>query len=147
MIEIEKITGMDQEDIINLLLDQKEQPFNIYVPKSTLLNYSTNEDIAQDYAILAYAGQILNNVSDKLDYNYVPVTQHSSILFKVSAKDINKLAGSILELSYGYNNDPEDEEDFIYSENVYQFIEDVKTGKINAICKDFISIYHEYNDY
>ena len=135
---------MVKEDVINLLLDQKEQPFNIYVTKSTLLYHSTYEDIANDYAMLAYAGQILNDASDNFEYNYVSVAEHSSVLFEVTAKDLEKLASVILELSYGYNNEPQDGEEIFYLDDVYQFIDDVKEGKIDAVCIDFIEDHEQY---
>jgi hypothetical protein len=42
MIEIQKIKNVTTEEITNLLLDEKEQPFEIYVPKSTLLAFNSN---------------------------------------------------------------------------------------------------------
>jgi hypothetical protein len=71
MIEIQEIKNVTTEDIINLLLDEKKQPFEIYVPKSTQLGFSSNENITDDYAMLAFAGQKLSEAANDFSYNYV----------------------------------------------------------------------------
>jgi len=104
MIEIQKISNATIEDLLNLLFAEKEQPFEIYVPKSTQLFASTNEDIATDYAMLAFAGQKLSEIADEFSYNYVSPTNHDSVLFEIKTDDIKQLAETILFISYGYNN-------------------------------------------
>jgi hypothetical protein len=144
MIEIQNIREMTEEDIANLLLDQKKQPFEIYITKSTQLYSSTNEDIAIDYAMLAYSGQLLKDVSDGFVYDSVGVAEHKSILFEVSGNDIPKLAKAILEISIGYNNEHEDYDDFYYHDNVEQFLEYSNNNHIIPACPDFLEIYNEY---
>lgn len=144
MIEIQDIKNHSVEDIIDLLLDEKVQPFKIYVPKSTVLFSSTNEDIANDYAMLAYAGQKLSDSSDNLDYEYISPNIHSSVCFTISTKNIEKLATAIYEVSLGYNN--EAEEEVIYLDEAYQFIDDVENLKVVPACKEFIEDYNMYNE-
>ena len=145
MIEIQDINNATIDDLINLLLDEKVQPFEIYVPKSTQLFASTYEDVANDYAMLAFAGQKLNEVADDFSYHYVSPSEHESILFEVKTNDINRLAKSILFVSYGYNNEPHNEE-IDYLDYVYDFIEKVNVNEIVPACPDFIEDYREYKE-
>lgn len=144
MIEIQNINSTTIDDLLNLLLDEKTQPFEIYVPKSTQLFASSNKDIANDYAMLAFAGQKLSEVADDFSYYYVSPSDHDSVLFEIKAKDIKRLAETILFISYGYNNEPEDEEIY-YSDEVYDFIEKVEEGNTLPICPDFIEDYRVYS--
>jgi hypothetical protein len=145
MIEIQEIKNVITEDIINLLLDEKEQPFEIYVPKSTQQSFSSYENIADDYAMLAFAGQKLSEVANDFSYNYVSPVNHESILFEIKTNDIKQLAEVILFISYGYSNESEDE-DIYYLDEVYDFIEKVNTGEIIPSCPDFIEDYQEYSE-
>jgi hypothetical protein len=144
MIEIQKIENVTTEDITNLLLNEKEQPFEIYVPKSTLLFSSSSEEIAIDYAMLAFAGQKLSEVADKFSYNYVPPAYHDSVLFKVETNKIKQLSEIILFISYGYNNDAPEDEEMDYPTEVDDFIDQVNAGKIFPACPDFIKDSQEY---
>ena len=144
MIEIQNIIEMTEEDIFNLLLNEKKQSFEIYVPKSTQLYSSTNQDIAIDYAMLAYSGQLLKDASNEFDYDSVSVANNASVLFEVSAADIPKLLKAILEISIGYNNEHEDYDDFYFHENVEQFLDDSNNNQIIPACPDFVEIYNEY---
>lgn len=113
MIELQEIKTTNIEKIIDILLDQKLQPFQIYAPKSTQLGFSRQSAIAEDYALLAYVGQQLKDVSDEFSYEYVSPNEHKSILFEVKTRDIEKLAKILLELSYNFNNEP-DSDDFFH---------------------------------
>ena len=143
MIEIQNVSNTTLDDLVNMLLDEKKQPFKIYVPKFTQLFASSHEDIANDYAMLAFAGQKLNEVADEFSYYYVPPSDHDSVLFEVKAKDIRRLAEVILFISTGYNNEAENEETD-YSGEVYDFIEKVEKRTINPICPDFIEDYQDH---
>src|ERR1700722_16498215 len=112
MIEMQALAGLDREGIVNLLLEQKEQPFEIYVPKETQRFFSERSAIASDYANLAYAGQRLFEVAKSFTYEKVPPDLHESVLFEVATENITGLAQALLDVSYGYVNDHEDE-DFI----------------------------------
>ncbi len=143
MIEIQNVSNVTLDDLVNMLLDEKKQPFKIYVPKSTQLFASSHEDIANDYAMLAFAGQKLNEVADEFSYYYVSPSEHDSVLFEVKVKDIRRLAEVILFISTGYNNVAVDEETDYYGE-VYDFIEKVENREINPICPDFIEDYQDH---
>lgn len=143
MIEIQNISNAKIDDLVNLLLDEKTQLFEIYVPKSTQLFASTYEDIANEYAMLAFAGQKLSEMADEFSYYYVAPTTHESVLFEIKTNDIKQLAETILFLSYGYDNEPEGEEIY-YLYEVYDFIEKVKSEEIVPVCPDFIEDYQEY---
>jgi hypothetical protein len=143
MIEIQEIKNAVAEDIINLLLAENEQPFEIYVPKSTQLFFSSNENIADDYAMLAFAGQKLSEIADEFSYNYISPANHNSVLFEIKTSDIKQLSEIILFISFGYNNEPEDEEIY-YLDEVYDFIDKVNAGEITPVCPDFIEDYQEY---
>lgn len=147
MIEIQNINSNKLEDIINLLLDKQEQPFEIYFPKYTLLYSSTNEDIADDYARLAYVGHRLNQSSDHINYEVVYPHDHDSVLFEVTTKSLNQLAELLLELSYLYeNSDEETNEEYNYWDDVYQYIDDVECKKHIPYCSEFIEIYIEFKN-
>ncbi|NDV80137.1 MULTISPECIES: hypothetical protein [unclassified Dysgonomonas] len=146
MIEIQDIQTNNIDDIINRLLDEKEQPFEIYVPKSTQTFSSSNRDIANDYAMLAFVGQKLDEVADDFTYYYVSPSAHDSVLFEVKTNNIKQLAETILNISYGYGNDSEEDEIY-FLDDVYDFIEKVITGEVVSVCPDFIEDYQEYNEY
>lgn len=143
MIELQDIQTNSVDDIINLLLEEEQQPFEIYVPKSTQLYFSTSEDIANDYAMLAYAGQKLNEIADEFSYDYVSPSNHESVLFEIKTNNVKQLAETILNLSYGYSNDPAEEEIY-YLDDVYDFIEKVIAKEISPVCSDFIEDYQGY---
>lgn len=143
MIELQDIRTNSVDDIINLLLEEEQQPFEIYVPKSTQLYFSTSEDIANDYAMLAYAGQKLNEIADEFSYDYVSPSNHESVLFEIKTNNVKQLAETILNLSYGYSNDP-GEEEIYYLDDMYDFIEKVMAKEVSPVCPDFIENHQEY---
>ncbi|WP_299122327.1 hypothetical protein [uncultured Tenacibaculum sp.] len=136
MIQIQEIKNASKEDVINLLLEEKNQPFEIFVPKETMLYHSTNQDIANDYAVLAFSGQMLKNASDSFEYDYVSPSEHLSVCFTCVAKDFEELASAIFEISLWFFNDFEEEE--FYLDEAYQFIDDVKKSKLEPACNDFV---------
>lgn len=143
MIEIQNINNNSIEDVVNLLLDEKVQPFKIYAPKSTQLFASTNIDIANDYAMLVFVGQKLSEVADEFSYYYISPSDHESVLFEVKAINIKQLAEVLLDISYGYNNKPEGEEVYCLDE-AYDLIDKVESGNIIPACPDFVEDYQEY---
>lgn len=143
MIELQNITNSSKVDIIDLLLDEKKQPFEIYIPKESQQYFSSNENIAFDYGRWAYAGQKLKEVSSAFEYSYVAPTEHESACFTIETKDIQKLAEEIFEISLWYMNEFEEVE-FLYDE-ISQFIEDLANSKIEPACKDFIEDFHTFN--
>lgn len=146
MIEIQDIKTDNINDIINSLLNKDTGLYEIFIPKLTQVFSSSNEDIANDYAMLAYAGQKLNEIAEDFRYYYVSPCDHKSVLFVIKASNIKQLAEIILHISYGYGNDStKDETDYL--DDVYDFIEKVQVGKVIPICSDFIEEYQKYNNH
>jgi hypothetical protein len=145
MIEIQEIRTSNIQEIVDMLLEQKFQPFEIYAPKSTQLHFSEQTAIANDYALLAYVGQRLKEVSDEFSYEYVSPNEHESVLFEVKTNNIEKLAETLLELSYNFNNEP-DSDEYIPFEDVYDFIDKVQALEIIPACPDFIEDFKEFAD-
>lgn len=147
MIEIQNIQTIDTSDIVNLLLDEKQQPFQIYFPKETVLFFSSNDAITEDYARLTYTGYRLSKVSNKIVYDIVLPQDHESVLFEVDAKNIELLAEVLLELSYLFGNEPDEtEEEYDYWGDVYQYIDDLENDKEDPVCPEFYEIYQEYSN-
>jgi len=142
MIEIQDLENLKKEEVIALLLTQ-ENPFEIYIPKETEQFFNTNESICNDYAYLAYAGQRLAAISKSFKYEQVPPTQHVSVRFEIDVDDLEKLAETLLDLSYGYVNESSDEE-FNYFEIVEEFMDHVDKQLTIAACSYFIKIHNEY---
>jgi hypothetical protein len=145
MIEIQEIRTANIQKIVDMLLEQKFQPFEIYAPKSTQLHFSEQSAIADDYALLAYIGQRLKDISDEFSYKYVSPNEHESVLFEVKTNNIEKLAETLLELSYNFNNDP-DSDEYIPFEDVYDFIDKVHALEIIPACPDFIEDFEAFVD-
>jgi hypothetical protein len=145
MIEIQEIKTANIQEIMDMLLEQSFQSFEVYAPKSTQLAFSEQLAIADDYALLAYVGQRLKDVSDEFSYTYIPPDKRESVLFNIKTNKIEKLAKTLLELSYNFNNDLVSDE-YIPFEKVYDFIDKVQTLEIIPACPDFIDIFREFVD-
>lgn len=145
MIEIQEIRTSNIQEIMDMLLGKKFQSFEIYAPKSTQLAFSGQFAIANDYALLAYVGQRLKDISDEFFYRYVSPNEHESVLFEVKTNNIEKLAETLLELSYNFNNEP-DSDEYIPFEGVHDFIDKVQTLEIIPACPDFIEDFKEFVD-
>lgn len=146
MIELQNIQNAGKEEIIDLLLDEKRMPFEIYLPKTTVQFYNTNHDIALDYAKLCYCGHLLSAASDSFEYNFVQPGEFTSVLFIVSAADFTKLADAILEISKGFVNVDEEEDEFEFMENMSQYISDVEAGMQAIACESFYEVFKEYEE-
>lgn len=145
MIEIQNIKTDNRDGIVNLLVDEKQQPFEIYFPKCTVLFSSTYEDIADEYAKLAYVGQKLSGLADNMNYEVIYPHEQNSVLFKITTKHLESLADLLLKLSYLYENDTQEEEgEYYYWDDVYQYIHDIENRECIPVCPEFISIYQEY---
>ncbi|MDR0605470.1 MAG: hypothetical protein LBG80_14320 [Bacteroidales bacterium] len=143
MIEIQEIRTTNIQKIVDMLLEQGSQPFEIYVPKSTQMGFSEQSAIADDYALLAYAGQRLKDVSDEFSYGYVSPSEHRNVLYRVKTNNIIKLAETLLELSYDFNNES-DSDEYIPFEDVYSFISKVQSSEITPVCPDFIEDFETF---
>ena len=155
MIEIQDLKGKNQLEIIDLIIEQKSELIEIYVPKSTALFFSERAAVAKDYVSLAYAGHLLNKACKSLSYNKVGPELHQSVLFSVEINDdIESFAKALFEISFGYVNsnedakyrfdDVKDDEDFDILAD--QYIADVQAGIIQPVCKYFCEVAIEFLD-
>ncbi len=145
MIEIQDLKGKVKSEIIELLLEQESNTFEIYITKNSQLYFSERDAIAIDYNKLAYAGHLLKEISDNFSYEKVLPEFHESVLFTVETNNIDGLAKTLFEISFGYVNDEEDEiyenidsdiniEFWMYAD---QYLADVISDKIKPVCKYF----------
>jgi hypothetical protein len=142
LLDLRDKTGI--EEITKILVPEEDGTFEIYVPKSTQEFFSDPNEVAMDYAQLAYAGQLLKNICQEFNYEFVHPTEHESVLFTLKNLDVDELANALIELSYYYGlNDFEDEEEFTY-EDIDQYIGDVNDGKTEAACPDFVEVCNEF---
>lgn len=140
IVDLEEGTALD--DIIDLLEKEEDGSYIIFVPKTTQRFFSSSEDIANDYAKAAFAGQKLKEISEEFDYDSVTPDEHESISFTIKGVEEEVLAETLLEISYHYVNEPEDAIATIDELNC--FVEEVESGKIEAACPDFIDYYYEF---
>lgn len=147
MIEIQQLYELNLEQVIDLLLEEGTQPFEIYIPKETQLYFSDRAAISADYCDLAYAGQLLYDISEEFDYEEVSPELHESVCFTIKVKDIEKLAVSLLEISYGYVNDHPDDEDYSFVELSSNYLYEIEQGKIHKVaCQYFVDICKEFEN-
>lgn len=145
MIEIQDIKATNKGEIINTLLKEKTEQIDIYFPKHTVLFSSSYQDIAEDYAKLAYVGHRLSLVATKVSYEVVHPHEHHSVLFKIIPNNHDLLSEVLLELSYLYGNLIEaNGEEYSYSDTVYQYIHEVESGGYIPSCPEFVQIYQQY---
>lgn len=127
-----------------MLVPKEHGNFEVYVPKSTREYFSDPSAIAMDYALLAFAGQKLQEVAGSLSYVFISPDLHESVPFIVGDADAEDLANVLLELSYYYGfNDYGDDEEFSYMD-IDQFVSDVNSGFIEAACPDFVAVSNEF---
>lgn len=148
MIEINDFSGLTLDDIKNLVDSNSSDRYEVYVPKSTQKFFSDPRDIATDYACAAYAGQLINEISNSFDYDLVIPDLHDSIAFNFETVDKNNLVKTLYKLSclYGFNENPDsDDIDYDYEE-MWQFIDDALGGKVKVACPYFIEIFTEFSN-
>lgn len=145
MLELQDFKNLTKDDILKLLEEQNSTSLEIAVPKETKEFFSERFAISIDYGNLAYAGQRLSELATDFQYSKVPPSEHESAIFTVTVSDLALLAETLLEISYGYVNDPEDE-DFSFDEMVEDFLYQVDQEEVTPACPYFIEIYKEYMD-
>ena len=149
MIEIKDLEGKVISEIIDMLLEQDSNAFEVYIPKSNSLQ---RIEIAIDYNKLAYAGHLLKAISKSFNYKKVSPYNFESVLFNVETTNIDGLAKVLFEISFGYVNDEEDDLyedldtdiDIMFDMNADQYLADVRDGKIKPACKFFYDIAEEF---
>lgn len=140
MIDILNIKNVSVHQVVDMLLDENSTSFEISVPKYAQLAFSEPEAILRDYAHLAYSGQILKDCSIEFSYDKVPPEFHESVLFVVATNNLELLAKGLLNISYGYDNEHEDEE-FIFSEEVEEYIDKIEKGVTDPACPYFMEVF------
>lgn len=144
MIELQDIFELDKNEIINILLKQ-EQPFKIYIPKTTVLFSSSNYDISYDYACLAYCGQLLYNLSKKFDYESIQPHEHESVCFTIEVSNIEPLAALLQELCYLYTGEDPNDENYCAAELVANYMDEVEDQEIKDVpCMNFYETAKEF---
>lgn len=142
MIHINQLQNLSKEQIVDVLLDQKIQPFKICVPKESSLFNSESREISIEYLHLAFCGQQLSNVSDEFSYNHVQPSERNDICFKVRTNNLELLSDVLLDISYGYVNDHED--DFYFPELVAEFEGNIEMEGYEVACPEFVKYYREF---
>lgn len=152
MIELQDLEGISHEGLVDLLLDQNTQPFEIYIPKTTRQFHSPSGAIAYDYAYLAYSGQLLGDAAQQFFYEEVTPDLHESVLFRVSTSNITGLAAALIQIAflYGFVPNPDGEEDddensLMRAETVEDFLDKVESRALVPFCPYFIEVYNDFN--
>jgi len=146
MIEIQSIEDSSYEDVLNIVLGEKEQPIELYLPKQTVLFSSSDENIAEDYLRISYFGQLLSEVAENLTFEVVSPSEHTSIKFVIHAKNFAKLAQVIYAISHSFNNYFEEDIYCDISEELLSFEDEVLTGKLTPFCEYFFDTYKEFRE-
>ena len=84
----------------------------------------------------------MHDVTDTFSYEQVTHGLHESVSFEITTADIDKLADTLLYISYDEFNEHEDE-DFIYEDDLYNYIDKVNQGEITPACPYFIDISNQ----
>ena len=137
------LKGLEPKDI-ELLLEDTLQ-VEVSIPKTTQLYFSSNGNISIDYAFAAFAGQKLAEASSSFEFQNLEPHERKNFLFELGVTDSSKLANAIYQLSILFN-DPDDddlERDF-ESEDVWNFIDEVKAGDIVPVCPYYVEVCEEY---
>lgn len=152
MIDVLTLQGKTQTEVIDLILDHGTQPIEVSVPKNTQAFFSDRDDIALDYAFLAYAGQLLHDVADTFEYEKVSPDLHASVVFSVTTTRMTELADVLMDIFLGYgSNQYEDEDDVqdieeqVFVLRIEHFMDEVKAKKLKPACKYFYDMSVEYD--
>ncbi|HWW37837.1 hypothetical protein [Pedobacter sp.] len=150
MIDLTALSGTSIEGILNIVIQNDSERYEVYVPKSTQQYFSDRIAIADDYAKAAYSGHLLSLISESFIYEEAVPAAHESILFEIETKDTSGLAQILFDLTfiYGINSDSEIEDADVdnYDEDLWQYIDDVQTKKIIPVCPYFIEIVTEFSE-
>ncbi len=144
MIRLEQLKGMDEEDVVNLLLEQKQQPFEIHIPKLTDNEPDPLREIADDYAFYAYAGYLLERISNFFEYTFVTPSKRDYVRFVVGCNDLVELAQNLLDISTGDINEPPGRNPYAFFDATQRYLTGARSGKLKATCPDFIETYIKF---
>jgi len=143
MIDVAEMGGYDFNQILKLVNEQDLENLEVYLPKSTQLYFSEMNAIADDYAHAAYSGQLLAEISSYFSYDEIGPELHQNIGFKVKVNNVEKLAQTILEISYFYVNEREGEPEELNFELIEEFMDNIETYKLKPACPFFLDVYND----
>ena len=149
MIDIADLEGKDSSEILGLIELEQSKKVSIYVPKSTQQFFSDSLAIANDYAMAAYSGQLLENISSFFTYEMISPTAYESIMFEIIFDDKEQLAEVLFLISclYDINELPdEDSSGEPLIAIVGQFLYEIEQGDIIPACPYFIEVANEFNE-
>lgn len=139
-INLSSIQNLDLDDI--LVLIENEDRIKICIPKTSVLFFSPNFDVAIDYLYAAYVAYHLNKYSQSIGYSGGSITKNEDIEFDiVPNKNITGLAETIIELSQAFIDDENfDNADFFTV--LEEFAEENEKGEI--VFPEFLKRYFIY---
>jgi len=141
-INIKEFGGYDIDEFKEFLIAQNANEFKITLPKEGVLFYSAHNELAREFAIAAYIGQRLSEISSEFKYYSAPLADLGEFTFEIETKKLNELAGILHFLSAGYGNS-EFSEPLDLSSEVASFIKENKDLD-KVVCTDLLETYFEY---
>lgn len=143
-IIVNQFEGYDLDEFTDFLKATDDSTFEIKVPKKTIIYFSTNEDISWEYAIAAYIGQKLNEISSIFSYTNIRLDKQGSFTFRITTTQIDELADLLSEISSVFGNS-NIVEPINFTSEVSAFIKESKKKKI--ACKNLFETACEYYKY
>jgi hypothetical protein len=140
-IKIEEFEGYDIDEFTEFLLAQNDDQFEIISQKDGVLFFSPHNELAREFAIAAYIGQRLSEISSTFSYTGASLADAGEFTFQIKTKKIDELADILFLFSGGFGNSELSEPIDLASE-VSHFIETTKPK--DAACVDLLETYHEY---
>ena len=110
------------------------------MPKETVLFYSSNHDISLEFAIAAYIGQQLNEISSFFTYKIAALAKPDYFIFTFATNDLDVLVEILAEASSVFGNS-DLIEPINFSSSVSDFTEIIPK---NIACRDIIDTSLEY---
>lgn len=140
-IEINQFEGYDVHEFTSFLEENNDDIFEIFIPKDTTLFYSSNNDLAWEFAIGAYVGEILKKISTEFSYTGAPIATPDRFSYRIKTKSTGTLAVSLLNISSVFGNS-EISEPIDFACEISAFLEDPSNKEV--ACKDLFDIALEY---
>jgi hypothetical protein len=141
-IKINEFTGYDIDEFIEFVNTETSGEFIIHIPKETTLFYCSCEDISQEYAIAAYIGQKLHEISSKFEYHAADLNSLGEFTFIILTNNFKTLGELISEISSVFGNS-ETIEPINFTSEVSSFIKEFRNKK--AACQDLFDLAIEYH--
>lgn len=142
VLKINEFEGYDVDEFIEFVSVETNGKFSIHIPKETTLFSSPNDEISHEYAIVAYIGQKLHEISSTFDYYPADISKPGEFVFTITTNDFTALGELIAEISSVFGNS-ETIEPINFVNEVSSFIEEFKDRQVS--CKDLFDIAVEYS--